>query len=171
MKTFKSEFTLFKEKLMNSLNQKFMNTWQLIDFDVKFDKTSLLIANNMINSLQISIIINTIFSIKDVKNILNKYNNQTNADDIMKSWIILEVTSGHPYVFSRELNKYDILVNRLFLLTESVKYIYSNYDLWYPVCKKMIDIMMVYYEKHKWFLDIVKWLKEDPILMSHLMIL
>ncbi len=159
----KSEFILFKEKLMNSLNQKFRNTWQLLDFDVKFDKTSLLIVNNMINSFQINIIINTVFSIRDVHNILNKYNNnQTNVDDIMKSWIILKVTSEHPYVFGRELNKCDILVDRLLLLTESVKYIYSNNDLWYPVCKKMIDIMMAYYEKHKWFLDIVTWLKEDP---------
>lgn len=161
----RSEFILFKEKLMNSLKRKFMNTWKLIDFDVKSDKTCLLIANDELIKLQFNIIINTTFSIKDVQNILNKYNIHGNVVDIMKSRIRINAIS-EPYLFSEELNKCDRLVDRLvdsfFLLAESIKYICSNYYLWYPVCEKMVDIMMSYYEKHKWFLDLVTWLKEDP---------
>ncbi|HPZ24015.1 MAG TPA: hypothetical protein PLC25_04160 [Bacilli bacterium] len=157
----RSEFISFKEKLMNSLNKKFMNTWQLIDFDVNFDKTCLTIVNNALNTLQFNIAIDTIFSIKDVQNMLNRYNNQENVVNIMKSWIKLKATSEQPYLFSGELNKCDRLADKFFLLAESMEYIYSDYDLWYPICKKMIDIMMTYYEKHKWFLDIVAWLKED----------
>jgi len=156
------EVNIFSNNLINVLNNKFSNDWQLVGYKLKYGEYVITLERESDISLYCDIAIKTAFSIIDVQNIVSEYNNHKNVFDVIRSWINMSICSHSTYLFKSSLSNLNKLSDNLIMFSNITRYIHSNEAIWNSLCSSIMNALLYNYNTNKWFIDSIISLKNDP---------